>query len=306
MSFKSRTPRCPPQILLVVAISLLVSQEVVGDQRLSVYTVNYPLAYFATRIGGNHVDVRFPAPQGIDPAFWRPDATTIGRYQSADLILLNGAGYAKWVSKAALPRSRSTNTSAEFAEDYITVEDTVTHTHGPLGQHAHMGFEFTTWLDFRQAVAQASAIMRVLVYKKPQFGAEFVRNFEDLERDLLALEDRLVKLVAKHPNRPLLASHPVYHYLARRYNLNLQSVTWEPDVFPNSSQWQLFSRLRQAHASNVMLWEAKPLAKTQQQLAAQNVAVVVFDPCANRPTTGDFLSVMQQNIKNLDTVLADQ
>jgi zinc transport system substrate-binding protein len=123
---------------------------------------------------------------------------------------------------------------------------------------------------------------------------------------LLALEKSLVKRLAKHPKRPLLASHPVYHYLARRYDLNLQSVTWEPNVFPDPSQWQLFSRLRQAHSSNVMLWEAKPLAKTQEQLSAQNVSVVVFDPCANRPTTGDFLSVMQQNIKNLDTVLAGQ
>ena len=47
------------------------------DARLSVYVVNYPLAYFAERIGGDRVDVRFPAPPDVDPAFWQPDVETI-------------------------------------------------------------------------------------------------------------------------------------------------------------------------------------------------------------------------------------
>ena len=33
-----------------------------------VHTVNYPLMYFAERIGGDHVDVRFLAPDG-DPRY---------------------------------------------------------------------------------------------------------------------------------------------------------------------------------------------------------------------------------------------
>ncbi|NJN46252.1 MAG: hypothetical protein HC808_06995 [Candidatus Competibacteraceae bacterium] len=36
---------------------------------LSVYTVNYPLAYFAERIAGEQAEVVFPAPAGRDPAF---------------------------------------------------------------------------------------------------------------------------------------------------------------------------------------------------------------------------------------------
>ena len=49
----------------------------------TVYTVNYPLAYFAERIGGDHVAVGFPAPADVDPAFWQPDDTTISAYQTA-------------------------------------------------------------------------------------------------------------------------------------------------------------------------------------------------------------------------------
>ena len=115
--------------------------------KVSVYVVNYPLAYCAEQIGGDLVDVHFPVPAGIDPAYWSPDPETIASYQTADLILLNGANYAKWVDRATLPVSKVVDTSASFASQYIRLEGTVTHSHGPEGEHEHTGWAFTTWLD---------------------------------------------------------------------------------------------------------------------------------------------------------------
>ena len=51
---------------------------------MSIYTVNYPLQYFAQRIAGEYAKVVFPAPQGVDPAFWTPDPSAIAAYQDAD------------------------------------------------------------------------------------------------------------------------------------------------------------------------------------------------------------------------------
>ena len=62
---------------------------------LSVFVVNHPLAFFAERIGGDAVAVTFPAPANEDPAYWSPDPEIVAAYQGADLILLNGADYAK-------------------------------------------------------------------------------------------------------------------------------------------------------------------------------------------------------------------
>ena len=47
--------------LFVLGTLLMLASQVAAAERLSVYTVNYPLAYFAERIGGNHVEVVFPA-----------------------------------------------------------------------------------------------------------------------------------------------------------------------------------------------------------------------------------------------------
>jgi zinc transport system substrate-binding protein len=105
--------------------------------KLSVYVVNYPLQYFAERIGGEHVNVVFPAPADVDPAYWMPDTKTISDYQQADLILLNGAGYARWVNRVTLPRFRMVNTSAGFKDRYIEAAEILTHSHGSEGKHAH-------------------------------------------------------------------------------------------------------------------------------------------------------------------------
>jgi len=54
-----------------------------------------------------------------------------------------------------------------------------------------------------------------------------------------------------------------------------------------------------AFKADWMLWEKQPLPEIAQQLDSMGIGIAVFDPCANRPANGDFLSVMQQNIANL-------
>jgi zinc transport system substrate-binding protein len=273
-----------------------------AGERLVVYSVNYPLQYFAQRIAGEFAEVVMPVPPGVDPAFWQPDAAIIGDFQRADLILLNGAGYAKWVSRVSLPRRRTVDTSASFSERYIDTEGSQTHSHGREGDHSHAGTAFTTWLDFRQAFEQARAVRDALSRLAPERGDIFADNFLDLERDLLDLDTRLAAIVGRDPGRPLIASHPVYQYLVRRYSLNLESVMWEPYAIPPETEWRALAELRARHPAGWMLWESEPIAGNRERLQQLGVQSTVFHPCANRPQTGDFMSVMSENVQNLKQV----
>jgi len=274
------------------------AQAAGAGERLNVYVVNHPLQYFAQRIGGEHVRVELPVPAGEDPAFWRPGAETVSAYQRADVILLNGAGYAKWTMTATLPRRRLVDTSRGFADALIAAEG-VTHSHGSTGAHAHGRFAFTTWLDLNQAAAQAKAIMQALARLRPREQAGFQSRFEALERELRALDSRLLAISRAAPARPLLASHPVYQYLARHYGLNLRSVHWEPDRVPSEGDWASLASLLAEHPAGWMLWEGEPAAATVRRLQDMGVGSLVFDPSANRPAQGDFMSVMRANVENL-------
>ena len=278
---------------------LLTGLAAEAVERLSVYTVNYPLAYFAERIGGEHIDVVFPVTGDVDPAFWQPGVKDITGFQQADLILLNGAGYAKWIKRASLPRRNRVNTSASFEDEYISVTESITHQHGPGGEHSHAGTAFTTWLDFRQAIEQAHAIKQALDKKLPEHADTFAQNFMLLEQELESLDAAMMALVSKDPDSLFIASHPVYQYLARRYNIKLESVMWEPDVIPDPAQWRSLQRLLDTHDAGWMVWEGNPAAQSVEQLRTLGVNSLVFAPCANTPNQGDFISVMKGNILEL-------
>jgi zinc transport system substrate-binding protein len=266
---------------------------------LTIYVVNYPLKYFAERIAGGHAKVEFPCPSDEDPAYWKPDISTISAYQKADLILLNGAGYAKWVNKVSLPGSKIVNTSAKFKGEYVKMSETTTHSHGPEGRHAHETIAFTTWLDFSLASKQARAIADALSRRMPALRETFKNNCLALEKDLLALDRQMRKMVVKNQRQPLVASHPVYQYLARRYGLNLKSVHWEPDEFPGERQWALLREKVKSFPAKWMIWESDANTTTVEKLMSVGIQSLVFDPCGNTPAKGDFLSVMQRNVGTL-------
>lgn len=289
-------------IRVILCAVLSTSALAAGQDKLSSYTVNYPLQYFAQRIAGEYADITFPAPGVGDPAFWQPSVETIAGYQQADLIVLNGANYAKWVSRVSLPRRKLVDTSATFRDHYIHVKAGATHSHGPAGEHSHTGTAFTTWLDFKQAAAQARSIADAMTRKRPGLEEVFVRNFAALEADLLALDQQIQSIVATRPDLPLLASHPVYQYFERRYGLNLQSVMWEPDEIPDEAQWIGLEQILKEHPASWMIWEGEPHPQSVEQLRGLGVESIVFSSAANRPEEGDFLGVMRQNVKNLQRV----
>ena len=276
-----------------------VAAEKGSNEPLKVYVVNYPLKYFAERIGGELVQVHFPAPPDVDPAYWIPDTHAIGGYQQSDLILLNGAGYAKWVQKVSLPRSKLVNTSIPFKDRIITSKEVVTHSHGLKGEHAHEGAAFTTWIDFEQAAKQAAAVAEAFSRTRPNQENAFQRNATALIKDLLAMDQEIITFTKGRQNQPFVVSHPVYGYFKRRYGLNIKSVHWEPDEIPSQEQEAELRAVLKDHPATWMIWEGRPEEASVRKLRAMGLKSLVFAPCGNVPEKGDFLSVMRQNVVNL-------
>ena len=62
---------------------------------------------------------------------------------------------------------------------------------------------------------------------------------------------------------------------------------------------QALDALLARHPAKLMLWEAPPLPETEELLRDRGIATVVFDPAAQPPSNGDFLTVMTGNAKRL-------
>ena len=275
------------------------------DSTFEIYVVNYPLQYMAGRIVGDKAKVVLPAPADGDPAFWSPDESTIAAYQKADLILLNGASYAKWLPKVTLPESKMVDTSAAFKnDDYIVIDDAVAHKHGPEGEHAHGETDFNTWLDPELAIVHAEAIAEAVAEHLPDHNDYFQANLGVLKADLESLGQSLKEVTAGDQDQPLLASHPVFNYLARYCGWNLKSMHWEPDQMPDDEEWAKLDELLADHHARWMIWEGEPAPAIAAKLKERGIGCVVFAPCGNLPESGDYLEAMQQSVANLKAVFA--
>lgn len=274
-----------------------------AEAPLVVAVTNAPLGYIAERIGGASVAVTAPYPFEGDPAFWEPDETALLAFANADLVLLNGAGFEPWTAWASLPVGRSVDTSAGYADRLIADEEAVVHVHGPEGAHGHGATAFTTWLDGDLARRQARAVRDALARRRPGDAAGFDARLELLDGELGHLHARIGAEFARLGGAPLLASHPVYQYLARHHRLDLRSVHWEPGVMPAPEEWAAFDALRAEHPASIMLWEGPPAPEAAAALAERGVRVLLFDPAGGGDPVG-WMTRLRDNLERLDA-LAD-
>lgn len=262
----------------------------------AVHASTYPLAYFAERIGGEYVDVTLPVPTGVDPAAWAPSPETVLAFQEADLILLNGATYEGWVETVSLPASRVVNTSAGFSDEYIEIENAVTHSHGPEGEHSHGETASATWLDPNLAIRQAAAVRDALAAARPDGADRFNEGYEALAADLRALDESLAAATAALDDKRFLAPSSDFAYLAGRHGLDVRIVRYDPEATV-SGYWHDVEH--ELSHSRTMLWSAPPPPEIASRLADGNVSVIHFDAAAAQPAQGDYLDVMRANIARL-------
>ena len=299
----TQAARAAPRLL--AALLCLLAGAAAAQDRPVIAAVNAPLAAFAERLAGTAAEVVMPVPDGADATLWRPAIADIQRVQQADLILLNGAGFAGWVGQVSLPRARVVDTSRAFSDRLIATE-AITHSHGPDGAHSHAGTAAFTFLDPALAARQAGAVADAL-------GARGLVPAADLEARRAALAAELAgigaiaeRIAATAGDAVLIATHPRYQYLARATGLTIHALDWEAGAAPDAAQLsELASRAAETGAV-ALLWEAEPPAEARAAVRALGLAdAVVPSFAAPAPSRGDFVARLADAFADLEAALAD-
>ncbi|MDX8354296.1 metal ABC transporter substrate-binding protein [Cognatiyoonia sp. IB215182] len=288
---------------LAALLALLAAHPAAAQDRPRIVAVNYPLQYFAERLLGDEAEVVFPVPTDVDPSFWRPAIADISMIQSADLILLNGAGFATWVNRVSLPRSRLVNTSAAIRDQFIVTES-ITHSHGDGGEHSHEGLASYTWLNPMLAIAQAEAIAGAIAGREIAQADAVYANFAELRSDLEQLDADAQAALARAQDVPMIATHPRYHYLARRYDLSIASLEWEPGVMPTDTELGELEMLVAETGARVLIWEAAPPPAAFEATAALGLDNVVFNTLARGVIDDSFIAAFDVAIADLSDAVA--
>lgn len=264
--------------------------------RPRIVTVNYPLQWAAEQLAGSAAEVVLPVPAGQDPARWQPAADALADYRQADLVVLNGGGYAHWPAALDLPAARIVDTSARIRDQLLPTADT--------GQGARDGAGMT-WLDpflYSQQVQSLAGAIDALL---PAQRALLDRRLVQLRGRTGKWNTSLHRIAKALGDTPVLYSRPLYHYLQQRYRLNGEALHWRPGQTPSAAQWGELDELLRRHPAKLMLWEDTPAPAVRAQLEQRGIAVVVYRPQANRTSQGDFGAVMDANIAAFNALVID-
>ncbi len=276
----------------------------------TVYTTFYPIRYFTERIGKDRVEVLCPLPDDADPILWMPDAETIRSYQQADLIIINGAGLEKWIHKVSLPDAKVVDSARPFEKEFINIEGAITHSHGRGGSHTHEGIDGHTWLDPVFAKVQAAEIHKGLSRVLPDCRDVLDSNLASLMSDLEALHNALGELTGALDGQNLLASHPAYNYVARRYGWKVTNLELDATIMPDEKSMAQISAVADKESARIILWETEPLDEIAERLEEQSgLKSVLFSPCEMLSEESmrrglDYVGVMNENIRRLHAVVS--
>ncbi|MEM7470619.1 MAG: metal ABC transporter substrate-binding protein [Pseudomonadota bacterium] len=287
--------------LLTVWLILFSTEVAVAQDRPRVVAVNHSLQYFAERLLGETADVVFPVPPGVDPSFWRPSIADISMIQSADLILLNGAGFATWVDRVSLPRSKLVNTSAAI-EDQFIVTESITHSHGDGGEHSHEGVASYLWLNPSLATLQAEAIAAAITARKLAPADDVAARLDALRADLDALDTMARAALQDMQSIAFIATHPRYEYFERRYGLSIASLEWEAGSIPSNDQIENLRSLVAQTGAQILIWEASPPTGAFDLTADLGLQNIVFPPLARAVEGQSYIDSLKETISSISNL----
>ncbi|MCJ8318349.1 MAG: metal ABC transporter substrate-binding protein [Colwellia sp.] len=268
------------------------------QNKISITTVNYPLYYFTQQLAGDFAQVNLPIPKGIDPAQWQPNIDDILLLQQADLLVLNGDNYSPWLTKISIADNKLIDTLAGLESELIQLDTSLSHSHGPEGDHSHDQLAITTWMDMKLAKKQAQNIIKVLTKRYPEHSQSIKLKAIKLISELVALDLGYQEQITKLQSKTLVFSHPVYQYFKQGYQLTGTSLHWEPNEIPNSRQWAKLSSLSENSSDLLFIWEDEPNDEIKTMMDNLNIEYLVIRPAANKAAQS-WLTIQQVNISQL-------
>ncbi len=211
---------------LLVALSLVMilmaagcsgeAQEDSGGG-LMVYASVYPLADFAEKIGGKHVNVILLVPPGVEPHDFEPTPRDLARLSRADVFIYNGIGFEAWIKKAR-----------EILDSERTVTVDASASLKPLYSGSGKGRQEAdphVWLDPVRAKKMAEAIRDALIKADPDHAADYRTNFDRLSRRFDELDRTFREIAENAEKREFVVSHSAFGYLADRYGLRQIAIS---------------------------------------------------------------------------------
>jgi zinc transport system substrate-binding protein len=250
-----------------------------GSGEETVVAAFYPLAFAASEIGGDSVDVKNLTPPGAEPHDLEISPRDVAEVLDADLVLLLGHGFQPQLEDAG-----------GHADNVAFLLDTP-------GLDVHSNEDPHVWLD---PVRYTRVVDRIGELLGKQAAAKA------LEKRLADLDTEYRVGLAHCARHEIVTSHEAFAYLAERYGLEQVAITGlSPEAEPEPGKLQSVVDLVRGHGVTTIYFETLVSPRIAETVARETGArTAVLNPIEGltekEASKGeDYFSLMRENLAAL-------
>lgn len=271
--------------------SAVFFEKAEGKPRIAAIASFYPLYEFTKQIGGDKVDVSMLVPKGVEPHDWEPTIRDIQKIHQADLIIINGNGFEKWVEKIDSSKVSIINTGSSFG--------------GPNSNEASKPIDFHYWLNPLSAKLQIEEITNGLIQADPENEVYYkkTKNAYNLKLDTLHLK---IKNELEGCKKEFIAFHDAFSYFAQEYDLKQYTVIQSniPHSEPTSQKLENILELAKRLEIDIIFSEEGVDSRTSKVIANEiGGQVLVLSPLEIVEDGSSYIEKMEENLLNLKEAL---
>jgi zinc transport system substrate-binding protein len=204
------------------------------QEKITVVASFYPLYEFASKIVGDRAEVSSLVPAGVEPHDWELTAEDVSRGNAADVLIINGAGFERWVNDLEAKFIVNTSEGIEFNyEEENEAGTTNEHGHEGNGVNPHI------WLDPMLAKHQVDKIRDAMTKSDSANADYYNQNAVRFTTELDSLDAFIRSELASCDKLDFIAFHDAFIYFSERYGLmqhSIQGVSPEGEILPQTIQ----------------------------------------------------------------------
>lgn len=278
-------------VFIVLASS---KSKTIQTDKISAVASFYPLYDFAKNVGGDKVEVTNITPAGAEPHDFEPSPQDLVKIQKADVFVYNGAGFEPWVQKVNTKLAVNTSESIDILE----------------GDEEDEPFDPHIWLNPNLAMTQVDNISKALIKADLLNKIYYENNAKNYKQKLSSLDQEFAKALKSCISRTIVTSHSAFNYLAKRYNLEVVTISGiSPDEEPSLKAMTEIVKIAKKHNVKYIFFETLVSSKLSETIAKEiGAQTLVFNPVEGLTDDElnqglDYISIQRANLQNLKLAL---
>jgi len=273
-------------------LSLQAGEQHFKEEKIGVVATMQPLAEFAEKVGGDHVQVSVMIPPGASPHTYEPTPSQIEKVGRAEIYVKAGSGVEFELA--------SMNKLVELNREMLVIDcskgiDLIEVKEYEEDASHHNGHDPHIWLSPKNAKIIVENIYKGLALKDPANQEYYLMNKEQYLSELDKLDRDVANTLSGKTNRKFMVYHPAWAYFAKDYGLEQISIEREgKEPTPQG----IISLIEQAKMSNISVIFASP------EFSIENAEVIAKEIDGEVVLISPFGSGYLENMYNITEAFA--